>query len=225
MLIIQKGDNMNLTIKYKWVTPDAANLGSRSYVCGYCGNPLASQKGFRALNRDTNYEIFIYICHFCTRPTFFDTTGTQFPGTPFGNEVKNIPDKSVNDLYQEARRATSANCNTAAVLCCRKLLMHIAVDKKAAKGRPFAYYVKYLVDNYMSQTTKVWVDYIKEKGNEANHEIKIIKPDDAKKLIDLSEMLLRIIYEFPSITNKIYPEKEPEEQEDKTEQEGEAVQE
>ena len=50
--------------------------------------------------------------------------------------------------------------------------------------------------------------------------VNIIEPDDAKELIDFSEMLLKIIYEFPSTANKKYIKKEPEKQEDKTDQDG-----
>ena len=111
--------------------------------------------------------------------------------------------KNVEDLYQEARRATSAGSHTAAVLCCRKLLMHIAVSKGAKPGETFASYVNYLSDNnYVPPGAKEWVDHIREIGNEANHEINIMKPDDSKDLIKFSEMLLKIIFEFPATVQK-----------------------
>jgi hypothetical protein len=121
----------------------------------------------------------------------------NIPGTAYGNDVANIYEESVNNLYQEARRAASANCYTVAVLSCRKLLMHIAVSKKAEEGISFAYYVKYLSEHhYVPPGAQVWVDHIREKDNEANHEINIMSPDEAKELIDFCEMLLKIIYEF-----------------------------
>jgi len=45
---------------------------------------------------------------------------------------------------------------------------------------------------------KGWVDHIRKKGNEANHEIVIMKKGDALDLITFIEMLLKFIYEFPS---------------------------
>jgi hypothetical protein len=42
------------------------------------------------------------------------------------------------------------------------------------------------------------VDYIRTKGNEANHEITIMSDEDAKDLITFSEMLLKFVYEFPA---------------------------
>lgn len=203
---------MNLKSQYSWDHPQSIKLPSKKYVCGYCGNPLASDKGYRAhLIGNTNLFGDIYICHYCTRPTFFDISDAdeeQIPGHPFGNDVQEISDESVFELYKEARRATSANCYTAAILCCRKLLMHIAVSKNAEKGRPFIYYVKYLSkNNYVPPDAKEWVDHIRKKSNEANHEINIMESDDAKELIEFCEMLLKLIYEFPSIAKKKYGDK------------------
>jgi len=43
-----------------------------------------------------------------------------------------------------------------------------------------------------------WVDHIRKKGNEANHEIVLMSEDDAKDLISFAEMLMKFIYEFPA---------------------------
>ncbi len=184
------------------------NLGSRSYICGYCGSPLASERGWQA-NRTGTTSLFahIYICHLCSGPTFFESK-RQTPGVVFGEAVKDIPDDSVQNLYEEARKATGAGCYTAAVLCCRKLLMHIAVAKGAKAGESFVSYVEFLTKNhYVPPDAKGWVDYIREKGNEANHEISIMVEDDAEELIAYLEMLLKNIYEFPAaIMKKSTPE-------------------
>jgi hypothetical protein len=67
------------------------------------------------------------------------------------------------------------NSFTSAVLTCRKLLMHIAVEKGAPTNQSFLQYVEYLEQNhYVPPGGKGWVDYIRTKGNEANHEIKIM---------------------------------------------------
>jgi hypothetical protein len=59
--------------------------------------------------------------------------------------------------------------------------------------------VEYLSDqNYVPPDGKGWVDHIRKKSNEANHEIVIMKKEDALDLISFIEMLLRLIYEFPS---------------------------
>ena len=90
-------------------------------------------------------------------------------------------------------------CFTAAILICRKMLMHIAVDRGAKEGLNFFAYVDYLAKNgYVPPGGKGWVDHIRKKGNEANHEIVIMQKDDAEDLLSFIEMLLRIVHEFPS---------------------------
>ena len=78
--------------------------------------------------------------------------------------------------------------------------MHIAVDKGAKPGGTFQGYVEYLANaGYVSPDGKVWVDHIRNKGNEeANHEIRLMSQADAEDLIVFSEMLLKLVYEFPN---------------------------
>ena len=91
------------------------------------------------------------------------------------------------------------NAFTASVLACRKLLMHVAVSKGANVGLKFIEYVEYLAKNHLIPVwSEDWVDHIREKGNEANHEILIMKKEDAEDLISFSEMLLKLVYEFPA---------------------------
>jgi hypothetical protein len=159
--------------------------------------------GYTGTRPRTSDRVYIYICHFCRKPTFFDHEGTQTPGVSFGSEVKDIPDKTVEALYNESRRTMSTGSFTAAVLCCRKLLMHIAVSKGAEPGDQFINYVQFLSDqHYVPVDAKEWVDHIREKGNEANHEIVIMDKGTAENLITFSEMLLKQIYEFPAAAKR-----------------------
>jgi len=52
---------------------------------------------------------------------------------------------------------------------------------------------------------KPWVDYIRTRGNEANHETQIMAAEDSRTLIAFVEMLLRFIYEFPSLVPALPP--------------------
>ncbi|MBP6921697.1 DUF4145 domain-containing protein [Candidatus Gracilibacteria bacterium] len=181
-------------------------LKSKSFICGHCGNPLASEKGWSAQNSSTGKFWHIYICHHCIKPTFFDEHESQTPGIIFGNDVNDINDEHVEKLYTEARKCTNNNSFTASVLCCRKLLMHIAVARGAKDGLKFIEYVEYLsAKNYIPPDAKDWVDHIREKGNEANHEITIMAKEDAEDLIAFSEMLLKLIYEFPANVKRKRP--------------------
>jgi hypothetical protein len=191
-----------------WTWENILGQPSHNYKCGHCGLPLASEKGWRATRQEQvgpSYQHVlygrIYICHQCNRPTFFDAkNGTQTPGITFGNTVQNITDESLKDIYEEARRATSASCYTAAVLCCRKLLMHLAVAKGAKENDTFKNYVDFLSEkNHVPVACKDWVDQIRDAGNDANHEIKMMKREDAEHLVSFCEMLLKITYEFPAV--------------------------
>jgi hypothetical protein len=183
---------MSETFK-EWV--NVGTFQSRSFTCGHCGKDVSANKGFYR----TQPKQKIFICHHCGQPTFFSDS-EQVPGATYGKSVGGIDDTGVSGIYEEARKAVGSGSATAAVLCCRKLLMHVAVSKGAKEGETFASYVEFLATkNYVPPDAKEWVDHIRKIGNEANHEIKLMTPADAKELIDFCEMLLKVIYEFPSI--------------------------
>ena len=158
-----------MTSRIHW--DNLGGLPSTGYTCGYCGTSLASDKGWAGRGgRDGPHVGFIYICHSCTQPTFINRdTHSQTPPVTFGNPVIDIPDKKIESLYFEARRSTGAKAYTGAVLCCRKILMHIAVSKGAKEGENFWFYVEYLANkHYIPPDAKDWVDHIRKKGNETN---------------------------------------------------------
>ena len=182
--------------------PKSESLAVRDFTCGHCGRFVASEKGLNAVGEGGEVA-HLYICPKCQKVTFFDIGGVQIPGSAFGSVVEGIDKKDVEDLYEEARQCTSANAFTAAILCCRKLLMHIAVSKGASEGLKFIEYVEYLAENnYIPPDAKDWVDHIRDKGNEANHEITIMTKTEAEELLSFMEMLLKVIYEFPARIKK-----------------------
>jgi hypothetical protein len=190
---------MSDIISHAW--NEAKPLPSRRFKCGFCGMIVASEKGFIRTEQLPTNEITtddIYICSNCDKPTFFEQMKNQYPGYPFGNFVQHISSKEVERLYQEARYCTTVYAYTCAVLACRKLLMNIAVDKGAEVGLSFMDFVEFLNSKgFIPPNGKPWVEYIRKKGNEANHEIAPMGKKDAEDLINFTEMLLRIVYEFP----------------------------
>lgn len=173
------------------------------YKCGYCGVDTAPSWGWQTSptsRENMNMLGLVLICTSCNRPTFIEIEDKIIvrttPSAKMGNEVLGLP-QEVLSLYDEARKCTGAGAFTAAVLVCRKILMHVAVEKGASKGKGFFEYVEYLANkSYIPQDGKVWVDYIRTKSNEANHEIIVMEERDAEDLITFTEMLLRIVYEF-----------------------------
>ena len=178
-------------------------LQNRRFVCGFCGDRVSSDRGYGVhINQDASggqrNSGGVYICPNCEGPDFFPPYGEQLPSPPLGRSVTEVP-QDLNKLYEEARSCTTQGSYTAAVLACRKILMHIAVDKGANDDLSFAKYVDHLAANgYVPPDGKNWVDHIRKKGNEANHEIVLMKREDADDLLTFTEMLLRFIYEFPA---------------------------
>ncbi len=168
------------------------------FRCGYCGTDTAPPEGWVASGQGGKRG-FVLACTACNHPTFIDIEGViqnTTPAVKMGADVSGLPD-DVAGLYDEARKCTAASSYTSAVLTCRKVLMHIAVEKGAPAGKSFVEYVDYLAtNNYIPPDGKDWVDYIRTKSNEANHEITLMDSKDADDLITFTEMLLRLVYEF-----------------------------
>ena len=175
-------------------------ISGQSYVCGFCGRYVGPSQGYLGEVRDAPRNVQnanIYICPNCQKPTFHHGE-EQVPAPVYGNPVSGVPTE-VSSLYDEARRCMSVSAYTAAVLVCRKLLMHIAVQKGEKEGKSFIAYVEYLSDKgYVPPDGKGWVDHIRNRGNEANHEIAEITREHAEELITFSEMLLKFVFELPS---------------------------
>jgi hypothetical protein len=121
----------------------------------------------------------------------------------------------VDSIYEEARASIAANAFTGAVMLCRKILMHVAVEKEADKNKTFQQYVKWLIDErYAPRGAEEWLDYIRDRGNEANHEIVVMNKEDAIGVLGFTEALLRGVYELPNLVPSL--SEETEESEDET---------
>ena len=182
-------------------------LQNQSYCCGFCGDKVASQLGLPLVSeQDLGAKIKIqiggiYLCPNCSKFThFLDCEEiNQFPLPKYGNNVKRLPD-SIDHIYDEARRCLSLGCYTASVMICRKVLMHLAVNQGAKPGKHFIEYINFLdTKGFLPPLGKQWVDKIRKKGNDANHEIIEATLEDAKNIIELLEMLLKFIYEYSEI--------------------------
>ena len=178
----------------------AVNQGPRSYVSHFCGDKVASEKGWVATTKYFKY--FKHSSSFApgviSRHSLVQMESKS--STRVGNLVNGITDKGVEALYNEARDCTMIGANTAAVLLARKLLMNVAVQHGAKPGETFVDYVDYLSSNgFVPPNGRAWVDQIRKKANEATHEIPQITQQDAQQIMIFVEMLLKFVYEFPSI--------------------------
>lgn len=189
----------------KWY--NLSSIPNRNYICGYCGKDISSFRGYYIAGNgysEHNGEGYIYICHHCNKPTYI-SYGNQTPGSIYGEafEKEIFDDELIYMLYEEARKCMEISAFTSVGMCCRKLLMHIAVNCGAKEGQKFIEYVNYLdSNNYIPTNCKEWVDIIRNKGNEANHEIIILNEADAKQLINFIQMLISVIYKMKYEANK-----------------------
>lgn len=186
-----------------WHIPQT--LRPSSYVCGFCGLNVSSEKGYKIIaggNTATQHG-GVFICPRCNASTYFPPQEKrQIPGPSIGHDVNHVPD-ALNTLYEEARSCVSNSNFTASVLVCRKMLMNIAVEQGAEANLRFIVYVDFLSSKgFVPPHGKHWVDHIRKKGNEANHEITLMTEKDATELLVFLEMLLKFIYEFPNLIPK-----------------------
>ena len=158
-------------LQAQWSAPSPAQWSpARKFTCGFCDLLVGGDRGFLT---NINPTAQVVICPKCNRPTFFEDD-KQYPGVAFGGPVQKLP-VDIAALYDEARVCCSNSVYTGAVLLLRKLLMNIAVDKGAPVDKKFIEYVEYLSEKgYVPHDGKGWVDHIRQKGNEATHEIKLM---------------------------------------------------
>lgn len=170
-----------------------STVSSRSWVCGFCGTLTSSTQGADS----GGSHAFLRICSYCNSPTFTDAHGEVTPGIRPGDEVAHLP-QDVAQLYDEARSCMAVGSASAAILAFRKIVMHVAVEKGAATNKAFVVYVTHLIDNHFVPTgSSGWVDYIRDRANEENHEIKIATHEDADGVLVFVTQLLKNVYELP----------------------------
>ena len=137
------------------------------------------------------------MCPNCHRPTYFAEDGAQLPGAPPAVETEHLLEE-VEKLYCETRNCVAVGSDTSAVVCCRTFLLHIAVAQEAVAGKNIVGYVEYMVERgFVPPKGRDCVDHMRTKGNEANHEIRLMKKADTEEVISFAEMLLKFIYQFP----------------------------
>ena len=173
----------------------ANKIPAHDYDCGYCSAYVSSENGLITGGNAAQ----INICPQCNGPSFFSSENKQWPGPRPGGSVKALG-KEIEDVYNEARDCLSVNAYTGTVMLCCKILMNVAVEKGAAEGLHFAGYVGWLLqEGYAPKGSEGWVTYIKDRGNEANHEIVPKGQDEAIGVLRFTEQLLRNMFELPSL--------------------------
>ncbi len=185
----------------RWQGPQ--KLNNKAFICGYCSHQVSTQEGYfgqaytvKNRTETPTAQVYLYVCPNCSLISFFTEAQNfpkQLPALKYGNPVSGIPDEKIVKLYEEARNSTGVGAYTAAVLSCRKILMHVAHahGAKKLKHGEFVEYVDFLSrKKFIPVNAKGWVDQIRQKSNEANHEINIMSEEDAKQIIKFTEMFM-----------------------------------
>src|SRR5947209_7271488 len=136
-------------LRFNWNKPDT--FRALEFVCCHCGRLVSSDGGYSGIEETNNlHQIRIFICPNCRLPNTFrgsvspgDPTfrwTERSPSPPFGEKILDLP-PDINTVYEEARRCITVDAFSAAVMLCRKLLMHIAVERGDAAGKSYQAYV------------------------------------------------------------------------------------
>lgn len=172
-----------------------------NYQCGHCGQQVSG--AIIAFYPDLSANRWL-LCPSCAKGSV-QCHGNLYPSPMPGNNLKGLPSE-VDATYNEARRCMSVNAFTACELLCRKILMHVAVDKGADEGKAFEFYLNFMeTSGYITPAMKGWVDLIRTHGNQATH--KIAPPDKqrAESTFTFTATLLRIVYEMEHLANRFVP--------------------
>lgn len=143
-------------------------------------------------------------CAGCHKAIVVNEDGMSPPPLP-GDDVEGLP-ADVASAYLEARKALGVSAYTSCELICRKILMHIAVDKGANEGDTFAKYLDYLTNSgYITPPMKPWVDLIRQHGNSSTHRLAPASPERATNTLVFTAQLLRLVYEMEHKSLKFMP--------------------
>jgi len=180
--------------------PGTDATGWWSYECSHCGDKTTG--AVIAVVGGGVHPIRWLQCSTCHEPTIIDSTGAQHPGVAFGPVLQGLP-KDVEAAYQEARRCLAINADVAAEGMCRKILMHVAVEKEAKEGGNFGGYIEHLAkQGYVTPPMRPWVDLIRRHGNEANHRLDPPDRKRAEATLLFTAHLLRNVYEMEHLAGE-----------------------
>lgn len=173
---------------------------NHSYHCGHCNRDVL---GHIVASYDTTEGVNKWLlCTSCGNGSVLTKDNILYPSSLVGKNLEGLPSDTAT-AYLEARRCFSINAYTACELICRKILMHVAVEKQAEEGKSFEYYVDHLASlGYVTTPMKPWVDLIRAHGNKSTHKLEAPDPKRAESTLLLTSLFLEIIYEVEQRASK-----------------------
>lgn len=178
---------------------DGSTAGAwENIICGHCGRPV----GAAVIARAEDGTVAWLWCPACGGGSVRGAEGVIHPTTKAGPAVEGLPDE-VAAAYEEARASHGVGAYTASELLCRKLLMHVAVDKGAQEGLSFVEYLNHLeTAGYITPPMRPWVNLIRQHGNEATHLLAAPGRERATGTLLFTAELLRLTYEMGHLADR-----------------------
>jgi hypothetical protein len=178
--------------------------GWEQITCGHCGHKVTG--AVIALLEETTDNVVKWVqcpgCGWGTVINVKDGVETRDPGSHFGPEVEGLPE-DVKSTYREARDCFRVSAFTACELLCRKILMHVAVDKGAKEGDKFEAYITFLESKgYVTPPMKDWVDLIRTNANKSTHRLAPPSREQTESTLMFTAELLRLVYEMAAMASK-----------------------
>jgi len=180
--------------------PTTVDTDSRfDYHCSYCDKEVSGRVVASYLSPRNNKirDVVYLLCTSCTQGSVWSIKNNSvIPGSKPGKSLEGLPEE-INKAYEEARKCFSVGAFTATELLCRKILMHIGVDKGAEEGGSFKSYIDFLEEKgYITPVIKNWADLIRTHGNESTHKLEPPNKKRTEATFMFLLQLLRIIYEM-----------------------------
>ena len=175
-----------------------------AFVCGHCN--VHNSGAIVAINKDPHGDVSKWvICTKCGEGSVITKHGVVMPGSLAGPILHGLPDR-VKNAYQQARKSFSVGAFTGCEAICRKILMHVAVEKGAPEDQSFAIYVGYLESKgFVTPPMKSWVELIRKNGGGANHELEEPDQKRAEATLMFTAELLRLTYEMEHLAKSYAP--------------------
>lgn len=142
------------------------------------------------------------LCTSCADGSVLTKSGVVYPTSNQKPILQGLPSET-EKAFEEAHGCFTIKAYTSCELICRKILMHVAVDKGANQGDTFENYINHLeIKGYVTPSMKPWVQLIRLNGNESTHELK--SPDElrAKSTLTFTSELLRLVYDMEYHSNQ-----------------------
>jgi len=183
-----------------YLTNVASNEAWFEFTCGVCGTPVNGA----VIARAGDMRVLWIRCVKCQSGAVVNGS-VQSPSPERGENVDGLP-AEIGAVYGEARRCLGVAAYSAVDLLCRKLLMHVAMDKGAASGLTFAHYLDHLQKTgYITPPLMPWVDHIRKRGNLATHELPVPSEAEAEDTLAFTAQMLRLVYEMEFRRSRYLP--------------------